>query len=1245
MKTKILFFLLSANFLFSQSSESKVWDLLLKNNRSEARKLFSKTLENQKKTNIDVLLLDGFLSLEEGQSSFDNSFVDNFVNLSPDKAYLYPLMTTPMFLGKGEETGRDSYSLKKINTLANHKDYGNEPYVISAKATLDLYFGNTEDYKKSASKLKNIDKWQFCGVFENLNGSGIDIEYEPETYPKNDKLFDTNKNGKVTWYNQKSYQNLGYHFFYNEREYGQGIIYAQSFIDNPTERTVILETSALGDYKVFLNNSEVLSVSEADGKLGNASLVKLKLKAGINRILLKIGLNTDSYKSFSAQFFDEKLKPLEDLRYSDTYQDYSKNISQDTPSEVIPYHYETFFRDKIKNDPKNILNKILLLKGLLAVKKDEDAKILLDSLLATYPNSSLIKYIEIDYNEQTKQAEKNAEIIKNLEINDPGYYIVNIIKITDDNWIKSVEISELEKYRELTSKTKAEIFTNLYDFLLAARRSDITQMFINLEDVNRVSYNNDLYFSLFAPVYDTFNNSEKSTEKKLKEYLNNNYDLTIAIALYNNLIKNKKNEEAEVVIKKLISLYPDSNYIKSYYYQQLLNEQKYTEAIAIIDDAIANYPYSAQLYNSRAIANSNLKKTDLAISDLKKSLEFNFNNSKAITLLEDLTKKEDPITSVAYKDLYKLGNERKNKVKNETGVAILLDEYIVNVFPDGGYKKKMTYLYEILSEKGIEEMKEYNFGYQDNVLKSEILKPNGSIVPGERSGNTTVFSNLQIGDVLVIQSDEIVRNSGRFSRDFNLASYFNNYYPVVESKFIVITPKDKKFEIYNNNNTLKVTSKTVGESVINTWIAKDLLPIYSTENFAKPYGDITQSVTIASIKNWDEIAKWYSDLVKKVMVFDATTQKTFNEIFPQGATNLTEEQKAEKIYNFIENNIKYSSVDFRQSGYIPQKPSKTITSKLGDCKDVSTLFVVLGQKAGLDCNLVLVSTNNNPKNDLALPVLDFNHCIVKVRIDGKENFLELTDKYLPYKSFVKSLYGAKGLNIIPNSKVPNELFDITLDNNFKSKTEAYTEVSISDYKKEFKTTNKIYGEGKSYFNMFFNETSEEDKKSSMEEDLSRNLNKIFVVNSVKFLKNKDLTSQPLEFELNSFVNEKPKNVGSLKITEIPLTTKSYTKELIASENRKTDIKYITYENQEKYSEEVILNIPEKMKFVEVPENSEFNYKNHHYKLSFETLKPNQLKITKISDVSLEDIPASSYTEFKQFVEKVLDAENQIIGYK
>ena len=70
----------------------------------------------------------------------------------------------------------------------------------------------------------------------------------------------------------------------------------------------------------------------------------------------------------------------------------------------------------------------------------------------------------------------------------------------------------------------------------------------------------------------------------------------------------------------------------------------------------------------------------------------------------------------------------------------------------------------------------------------------------------------------------------------------------------------------------------------------------------------------------------------------------------------------------------------------------------------------------------------------------------------------------------------------------------------------------------------------------------------------------------------------LTYETKFSISENLQKVGALKITEIPFIDKVYTRDIIATENRKSDINYFNYENNNKYESEVILNIPEDKKF-------------------------------------------------------------------
>ncbi len=387
--------------------------------------------------------------------------------------------------------------------------------------------------------------------------------------------------------------------------------------------------------------------------------------------------------------------------------------------------------------------------------------------------------------------------------------------------------------------------------------------------------------------------------------------------------------------------------------------------------------------------------------------------------------------------------------------------------------------------------------------------------------------------------------------------------------------------------------------------------------------------------------------MKKNLKIDKITRNTFNEIFKDGISNLSDEEKAKKIYYYIANNINYSSQDFRQSGYVPQKPSKTITTKLGDCKDVSTLFVALSQLAEIKANLVLVSTNDNGFTSMALPSNEFNHCIVKVILDKKDYFIELTDKYLPFKALPVNLYKANAL-VISFDKTENEnskIINIPFDNVPKNISKSNTILNIDDKGKNFINTFEIQGSGKAYYNELFSSGIAEDiRKKRFEEEYNQILKKVVTLQSSKIIKN-NAEDDYISFETQFSIPERLQSVGSLKISNIPFIQNIYTRDIITLEQRKYDIEYYKYENVNEYHSTTTINIPEGKIITEIPESKNFTFKNHSYTLKFEKTSPTTIVVSRSATVSWEKIKPEDYANFKKYVEDVITTEEQIIGFK
>lgn len=1226
----------------------KVWDLLLSNKRDEARKVFNKDFAKKKDTDMDLLILDAILDQEQGKFLYDKEFLEKFSKLPDSKSYLYPLWYSPYVMGNVRTEGFNDLSYLKMDFIVANESYLADPFVKYYAAVFERKKNNYQGFNDYIAKLGTINDWQFCGVFENMNGSGLDTEYEPELYAKNDRTFNANSNGFVNWYVPVIKQNEGCHFYINENEYGNGIMYAQTFIDNDKDREVMLDFSASGPVKFFLNDVEVYSNDRLKISDVAAYHLKMNLKQGTNRLLVK-SATTGGSDYFYAAIKDLGGNMIPALKYSDTYKPYNKATLADiNPVEVNPY-YEDFLSKKITANPNNPLYSILLYDACISNHKSEKAFDAIQKLSQKYPNSSLLNCRLMQYYTDIEDEAKVSELQKNITLIDEDYYYSVVTKFDDEDWLQEANISELEKYRDKSKKLKSDMYSNLFAFMIHLRNADVDSGMKQMDEILQKSYNNELYVTLFAPLYTSLKNDKAKTLAILEDLVKRRENEAAQNMLISQYTSMGRKEDAQRLVQERIKRYPYYNYVYNSAIAYANNESKYDDVIKYSEIGLKNFPYSFELMESKGKGYQSLKNTTEAEKLFRQSLTHHSANSSLRKVLYDVTKVPDEIDQVATKDIYNVIKQRRNsKMPCDYGVNLLLDEYICSVLPEGGKKAKTTYLYEVTGENGIEELKEYEIsGNNLNVIKSEIVKPDGSIVPGDRNYSTVVFTNLKVGDVIYIEYETTDNSYGRFYKDFTSSYYFTGGYPSQQSIYGIIHPESIKFAYDVKNGAIASKNKKLGSRNYISWERKNTpaMPLY--EEFSPMYDDLQNQVRVSSIKSWTDIANWYSDLVKKNIKLDNNAAKAYDQIFPNGAAGLAQDEIAYRIYKYIGENITYSSLDFRQSGYVPQKPAKTVSSKLGDCKDMSTLFVAMAQKAGLKANLVLVQTNNNGKDALTLPAISFNHCIVKVNVDNKDYFLEMTNNYLPYKALPSNLYKAKAL-VISFDKAENdkvELINIPFDNALKNNIASKSVVDIDDASKKFTNTITFTGSGKNYYNeLFSNATTEDVRKKEIQENIHTIMNKVVVLESAKLLENERF-KDVIRFETKYSVSEKLQSVGSLKIFTVPFTERSYTRDVIGKDTRNYDIDYSTYEQANAYKSEVTLNIPAGKKFMEVPQNKELTYKGHIYKLSYEQVTPNSLKVTREVSTPWDNIKAADYPAFKKYVEEVIAAEEEIIGFK
>lgn len=1246
MKQLLTALVLLAQLCALAQGPERTWDLLLQNKRAEARKQFEKDLRKNTAGNPEYLFLDALIDQQQGQLHFDESFLKKLAVCKDANNYIYPMWYYPFVQGNTGSEGFDDLTYSKIDYMAQADAFKDNLQVIYSKAIADRRRKDMTGFRTNISRLYPVAQWQFCGVFENMNGSGLYIDYEPETYAKNDKAFNANSNGLVNWYVPQIPQEEGVHFYYNEAEYGNGIMYAQTFIESDAARQVLLNFAASGPVKILLNDAEIYVNDKIVRSDIGAYRIGFALPKGMNRLLIKSEIKGGSDYIY-ASLRDMQNKPLEGIKYHHAYQEYAKAGAGDAAKEVLP-DYEEFLQTRIKAQPTNVFYRLLLLDAYLTNHKREEAFPLIEQLSAQYPNSSLIMLRQVTYYQLMDDEQKVQELNKRMMVDDEGYYYSLILKVREKNWVSECNIAELEKFRDKAKLLKSNTYTLLYDFFIASRHEDVDRTLAKMEELIAGSHHNEFYITSFAPLYTSLKNDRQKTIAILEELIakrENTSAINSLIGYYNAAGRTK---DAQALADERIKAYP---YFNTYYKDRIAmanQSSKYDESVRFADQCLKNFPYSFQMMAEKGTGYNYLKNTGEAEKLFRQSLHYNSGNNDLRKTLHTITKIPDEIDLVATRNVYDLIKQRRNPKKTiEQALVVLLDEFIINVLEPGAQKSKTTQVYEVKNDNGIEVLKEYSLDYADNILKAEVIKPDGSIVPGERNGGTVVFTGLQVNDVVYVEYESIATGYGRFYKDFNTSYYFNGNYPSLQTIVGVISDDATSYAHTIANDVIQAQTKKVNGKTFTWWEKKNAPAMPEEDSFSPGYDDLASQISISTIRKWSDISNWYADLVKKNTDLDNTALKAYNEIFPKGAAGLSQNDIAYSIYKYIEDNITYSSLDFRQSGYVPQRPSKTVTTRLGDCKDVSTLFVAMAQKAGLKANLVLVQTNEGGIQSIKLPAIAFNHCIVRTTIDGKDVFLELTNKYLPFRALPMSLYNAQAL-VISFDKAENErnsLINIKFDNAVKNVLSSKTVVTIEDTRKIYKSTNTVTGRAKSYYNeLFSNVLTEEERKKEIEDYVNGKLDKVVKLSSARVVSN-DKYAESMVYETEYSAAEKLQSVGSLKITTVPFLESAYSKDIVSGEARKYDIEYCDYENNNEYFAEVVLNIPAGRKFLEVPANLEVSYKGHKYSLVYEVVSPGSLKVTRKVTVPWDNITVAEYPAYKKYVEEIIAAEEAVIGFK
>ena len=199
-------------------------------------------------------------------------------------------------LGEGK-FGDDSPGLPKEPyyhlSAATWIDYDSDkrPDILVANGVfgLRLYRNLGQSAVAAVDPIPQLEKWTYCGPFDNTGLRHFETAYPPETSGDLGLRFEGKGGDKIGWkegnFPDKQINQLK---FFKPEHNTYSIIYLQRDIDCPAAVELPISLGSDDGLGVWLNGEKILAENVARTCAPDQSRVKLKLKAGKNRLLLKV---------------------------------------------------------------------------------------------------------------------------------------------------------------------------------------------------------------------------------------------------------------------------------------------------------------------------------------------------------------------------------------------------------------------------------------------------------------------------------------------------------------------------------------------------------------------------------------------------------------------------------------------------------------------------------------------------------------------------------------------------------------------------------------------------------------------------------------------------------------------------------------------------------------------------------------------------------------------------------------------
>jgi len=574
----------------------------------------------------------------------------------------------------------------------------------------------------------------------------------------------------------------------------------------------------------------------------------------------------------------------------------------------------------------------------------------------------------------------------------------------------------------------------------------------------------------------------------------------------------------------------------------------------------------------------------------------------------------------------------------------------IKIFNKKGFDQASFSIYLYKNKNGEETIKDlkaicYNIGSRDKLSPKKVF-----VNKVNERWTETIFTmpNVQAGSVIEVSYTK------RSPFKFNLTGWeFQSDIPKVLSEYKALVPGNYTYNrILIGFQKLKVNRSTIKKNCFSvSWSTgtancEDLL--YSMENIPA----FVEEDYMTSKENFLSKIKFE---LKEFLWFDGTKQKYtstwkavdkefrkdkniggqlkkegyFKKNIPASIlANTSPLAKAKEVFYFIQNHYSWNQ---KYQFFKDINIKKSFEKKTGNINEINLSLITALRAAGLDCELVLLSTRKNGKPTMLHPVItDFNYLVGRVTIDNKTYLLDATNKLnkfgiLPFKCL-------NGIGRVMDFKT--ESYWINLDPSLQSKQLVHTALVLSSegiVTGKTRTTN--YGYNALDRRIKVGDVAEDDIKDDLENDNDFEITNYLQKNSGDFEK-------PFIEEL-SFIIE---NEHTSQLYLNPFFTKRFTKNPFKSKSRLYPVDFGYKKN---YQTNISVDLPDNYVFESIPKTTTYKLPNNTavFSLSVEKNSANRLTMNCQLKMNKPVFNNKEYQALKQLLSQMIRSQNEPIVIK